>query len=125
MKFLTTMLHSLRNTALVLAPSAALLTAAVVHADVLSTSTPDGTPLSGGCGIEGSVTWSDGSKSDKSTTVSTSWNSKKAYPSKGWYTLDLGSDACGQSMTVYLDGSQGTRVTLPSSGNARVDFVAK
>ena len=77
------------------------------------------------CGIEGMVRWSDGSKSNKSTTVSTSWNSDKAYPSNGRYTLELGSSACGQSMTVYLDGNQGRRVTLPSSGNARVDFTAK
>jgi hypothetical protein len=76
------------------------------------------------CGIEGTVTWSDGSKSDKTTTISTSWNSKKAYPSRGSYTLELGKNACGESITVYLDGNQGRRVTLPNSGNARVDFTA-
>jgi hypothetical protein len=77
------------------------------------------------CGIEGTVTWSDGSKSHKTTTVSTSWNSKKAYPDKGRYALELGPDACGKSMTVYLDGNQGKQVTLPGSGNARVDFIAR
>jgi len=77
------------------------------------------------CGIEGTVTWGDGSKSDKTTTISTSWNSLKAYPSNGRYTLDLGSDACGASLTVYVDGNQGKRVTLPSSGKVRVDFTAK
>ena len=77
------------------------------------------------CGIEGTVKWSDGSKSNGSTKVSTSWNSKKAYPKNGKYVLELGSGACGQSMTVYLDGNQGTRVTLPSSGNATVNFTAK
>lgn len=77
------------------------------------------------CGIEGTVKWSDGSKSDGSTKVSTSWNSKKAYPKNGRYKLELGSGACGKSMTVYLNGNQGKRITLPSSGNARVDFVAK
>lgn len=77
------------------------------------------------CGIEGTVTWRDGSRSNKSTTVSTSWNSQKAYPSRGRYTLELGSSACGQSMTVYLNGGQGRRVTLPRSGNARVDFTAR
>jgi hypothetical protein len=77
------------------------------------------------CGVEGSVRWRDGSKSNKSTTISTSWNSQKAYPDDGWYSLDLGSSACGQSLTVYLDGNQGTRVTLPSSGHARVDFTAR
>ncbi len=77
------------------------------------------------CGIEGKVTWEDGSKSNKTTTISTSWNSKKAFPSNGWYSLDLDSAACGQTITVYLDGNNGKRVTLPRSGKARVDFVAK
>ncbi|GMV42350.1 MAG: hypothetical protein AMXMBFR64_40660 [Myxococcales bacterium] len=77
------------------------------------------------CGIEGKVVWPDGSKSNKTTTVSTSWNSQRAYPSDGWYSMDLGSAACGAKITVYLDGNQGREVRLPSSGNARVDFTAK
>jgi len=77
------------------------------------------------CGIDGTVKWSDGSKSDRTSVVSTSWNSRKAYPQKGRYELELGPDACGKSITVYLDGNQGREVRLPSSGNARVDFKAR
>jgi len=77
------------------------------------------------CGVEGEVTRSDGSKVDKTATISTSWDSSKAYPKKGWYELDLGSSACGASINIYVDGNNSKRITLPSSGNLRVDYVLK
>ncbi len=75
------------------------------------------------CGIEGSVVNSDGSKVDGTSTISTSWNSKKAYPRNGYYSLDLGSSVCGSKVTVYLDGNQGKRVTV--NGWTRVNYVRR
>lgn len=75
------------------------------------------------CGIEGKAVRKDGSKVNNTATISTSWNSKKAFPKDGWYTLDLGSSACGASLTVYVDGNNSKQITMPSSGNKRVDFV--
>lgn len=45
----------------------------------------------------------DGSKIDKTSTISTSWNGNRAYPSNGHYSLDLGSNP-KQRITVYVDG---------------------
>ncbi|MEA2028262.1 MAG: hypothetical protein U9N49_04745 [Campylobacterota bacterium] len=75
------------------------------------------------CGIEGYVTWSDGSKSDGTSTISTSWNSKKAYPRNGYYQLDLGSSVCGERITVYVNGNQGKKVKV--SGNTQVNFTLR
>ena len=77
------------------------------------------------CGVAGSAVNSDGSKINGSGTISTSWNSKKAFPRRGSYQLDLGSGVCGSSITVYLNGNQGQRVRVPSSGYARVNFVRR
>lgn len=77
------------------------------------------------CGVEGTAVRGDGSKVDGTATISTSWNSKTAVPRQGRYSLDLGSAACGAKITVYVDGNQGRTVTLPSSGNARADFVVR
>ena len=60
------------------------------------------------CGIQGTAVNSDGSKIDGSGKISTSWNSNKAFPENGKYSLDLGSSACGEKVTVYLDGNQGS-----------------
>lgn len=75
------------------------------------------------CGIQGSAVNSDGSKIDGTATVSTSWNGKKAYPRDGWYSLDLGSSVCGNSITVYLDGNNGRRVRV--DGWTTVNFVRR
>jgi len=72
------------------------------------------------CGIQGTAVNSDGSKIDGSGVISTSWNSKKAYPKNGSYSLDLGSSVCGETITVYLDGNQGKRVTV--NGWTTVNF---
>lgn len=77
------------------------------------------------CGISGTATRTDGSSVDNTATVSTSWNSSKAYPKGGRYSLDLGSTACGAKVEVYVNGYSLGRVSIPSSGNARLDFVLK
>ena len=58
------------------------------------------------CGIKGTAVNSDGSKIDGTATVSTTWNSKKAFPRDGKYRLNLGSSACGERITVFLDGRE-------------------
>ncbi|MBT8420007.1 MAG: hypothetical protein KJO08_04005 [Gammaproteobacteria bacterium] len=75
------------------------------------------------CGIQGTAVNSDGSKIDGSGTISTSWNSKKAYPKNGSYSLDLGSSVCGESITVYLDGNNGRRIRV--DGWSTVNFVRR
>ncbi len=79
------------------------------------------------CGIEGSATWSsDGSRVDGSATVTTSYTSAgPAYVRKGTYSLELGSVSCGNRVEVYVNGNTLRTVTIPASGNARVDFVMK
>ncbi|MDR1489477.1 MAG: hypothetical protein LBS65_03170 [Desulfovibrio sp.] len=82
-------------------------------------------PLSSACGIEGKATRTGGSKVDGTARVSTSWNSKDAYPRDGYYNLDLGSGACGENVEVYVNGNSIGRRSIPRDGNARVDFVLK
>ncbi len=77
------------------------------------------------CGIEGSATRTDGSKVDGTVKVSTSWNSNKAYPRGGSYSLDLGSSACGERVTVYVNGYDIGKHSIPSSGFARVNVTMK
>jgi len=79
--------------------------------------------LAPACGVEGRAVNGDGSAIDGSGRISTSWNSKKAYPRRGEYRLDLGSSVCGEKITVYLDGNQGQRVRV--DGWTRVDFVRR
>jgi hypothetical protein len=74
--------------------------------------------------IYGTVTRTDGSKSDGTSTVSTSWNSKKAYPKNGEYRLDLGGTADGEIVTVYINGNCWGKVKVKSSGT-RVDIELK
>jgi len=73
------------------------------------------------CGIQGTVVNSDGSKIDGSGTITTSWNSKKAFPKNGKYSLDLGSRVCGEKITVYLnDGAPSQTVRV--NGWTTVNF---
>ena len=53
--------------------------------------------------IYGTAVYPDGSKSDGEATISTSWNSKKAYPRNGKYRLCLGSNP-KTTITVYVNG---------------------
>ena len=75
------------------------------------------------CGVQGTAVNSDGSKIDGSGTVSTSWNSEKAYPKNGTYSLDLGSSVCGEKITVYLDGNDGHEVRV--DGFVTVNFARR
>jgi hypothetical protein len=75
------------------------------------------------CGVEGTAVNSDGSKIDRTGTISSSWTNKKAYPVKGEYQLDLGESACGQRVTVYLDGNYGKEVLV--KGWVRVNFTRR
>ncbi len=77
------------------------------------------------CGIEGSATRTDGSKVDGTVKISTSWNSNKAYPRGGSYGLDLGSSACGNRVTVYVNGYDIGKYSIPNSGFARVNVTMK
>jgi hypothetical protein len=83
--------------------------------------------LASACGIEGSATWSsDGAPVDGSARVTTSYTSYgPAYVKKGSYSLDLGSTACGNRVEVYVNSYLLRTVSIPSQGNARVDFVMK
>ncbi len=75
------------------------------------------------CGIQGTAVNADGSKIDGSATISTSWNSKKAYPKDGKYVLELGDNVCGKTITVYIDGNQGKKVKV--KGMTTVNFVRR
>lgn len=69
--------------------------------------------------IYGSAVNGDGSKIDGSARVSTSWNSKKAYPRNGKYELCLGSNP-GKSITVYVNGS--TYANVYVNGDTRLNI---
>ena len=58
------------------------------------------------CGIKGTAVHPDGSKVNGTSTVSTTWNSKVAFPRDGKYRLELGPNACGERTTVFLDGRE-------------------
>ena len=77
------------------------------------------------CGIEGRATRSDGSKVDGTVRVSTSWSNATAYPKDGYYNLELGPNACGRNVEVYVNGNSIGNRKIPNDGNARVDFVMK
>lgn len=69
--------------------------------------------------IYGTAVRRDGSKIDGTATVSTSWNSNKAYPRQGQYRLDLGSDP-RKRITVYVDGNRYADVMV--TGDTRLDI---
>jgi len=77
------------------------------------------------CGLEGSAKRTGGSKVDGTAKITTSWNSNTAYPRNGYYTLDLGSSACGQTVEVYVNGYSIGRYKIPSNGNATVNVTLK
>ena len=75
--------------------------------------------------IYGSCTTGEGKVcSQEIYTVSTSWNSKKAFPNKsGKYELDLGSSIKNQKIEVYCNGKSQGSVTV--SGDTRFDVVCR
>ena len=81
-----------------------------------------GVAYAGDACIYGTAVNSDGSKIDGTCTVSTSWNSQKAYPKNGEYRLCLGSNP-NQKITIYVDGN--TYATLYVNGNTRLDIIRR
>jgi len=71
--------------------------------------------------IYGTCKRSDGSKVNKSVKISTSWNSKKSFPSNGEYVLDFGGSV-DKRITVYVDGQKYTTVYV--DGDVRLDIIA-
>jgi hypothetical protein len=55
-------------------------------------------------------------------TISTSWNSRKAYPKAGCYRLDF-SGKVGKSITVYVNGSR--CCTVEVKGDTELNVVVK
>ena len=72
--------------------------------------------------IYGDCVYESGSKCGGSVYISTSWNSKRAYPSNGRYTLDFGKKL-NTRITVYCNGS--TVGTVHVSGATRLDVVCR
>lgn len=70
--------------------------------------------------IYGTCVNKDGSKANGTVTISTSWNSKKAYPANGRYVLDFGKKL-NRSITVYVNGKTFGRVYV--SAQTRLDIV--
>lgn len=69
--------------------------------------------------IYGTAVRSDGSRIDGTATVSTSWNSNKAFPRGGQYRLDLGGNP-KTKITIYVDGM--TYTTLYVDGDVCVNI---
>jgi len=77
------------------------------------------------CGVHGSVTRTDGSTVDDSAAISSNWSAARAFPRSGFYSLDLGSRACGQVVSLFVGGEQFARLRLPDRDHARVDVVLR
>ena len=69
--------------------------------------------------IYGECTYKDGSKAGGEVGISTSWNSQKAYPSGGRYTLTFNGPV-NKTITVYCNGS--SVGTVKVSGSTRFDI---
>jgi hypothetical protein len=70
--------------------------------------------------LSGTCKRADGSKVDGTATISTSWNSKKAFPQGGLYRLDFGGKV-GKTITVYVDGQRYTVIKV--DGDAILNIV--
>lgn len=70
--------------------------------------------------IYGECVYEDGSKAGGEVSISTSWNSKKAYPVNGRYVLDFGTQL-NRSITIYVNGKTFGRVYV--SKQTRLDIV--
>lgn len=55
------------------------------------------------CGIEGSITHTDGSKANGDRVTTSYTSAGAAHASNGSYSLDLGSVACGNRVDVYVN----------------------
>jgi len=81
-----------------------------------------GAGLAAADSIYGDCQWKDGSKCGGAVRISTSWNSKKAYPKNGRYTLQFDGKV-RKTITVYCNGS--TVGTVYVSGSTRLDIVCR
>ncbi|MBD3305580.1 hypothetical protein GF339_04280 [candidate division KSB3 bacterium] len=70
--------------------------------------------------IYGTVTFTDGSKSNGSIRISTSWSNENAFPKNGKYRLEFRTDP-KRKITVYADGKKCRDVTV-SGNDVRVDI---
>ncbi len=72
--------------------------------------------------IYGKCVYKDGSRAGGEVRISTSWNSKKAYPANGRYVLDFGRKM-NRSITVYVNGKTFGRVYV--SKQTHLDIVVR
>jgi len=72
--------------------------------------------------VYGTAVYRDGSKSDGEATISTSWNSKKAFPRNGKYRLCLGSNP-KKTITIYVNGMKYTDLYV--NGDTKLDIVIR
>jgi hypothetical protein len=78
------------------------------------------------CGFDGHLIRGDGSKVSGTARVTSSWNSKKAeFPRPGYYFLELGPDACGEKIELFINGYSMGRYNIPRRGMATVDVKLK
>ncbi|MEZ6058050.1 MAG: hypothetical protein R3C01_15225 [Planctomycetaceae bacterium] len=68
----------------------------------------------------GKIVYKDGSKAGGEVGVSTSWNSKKAYPKNGSYELDFG-ETVGREINIFVKGTKVGSVTV--KGSTRFDIT--
>jgi hypothetical protein len=78
--------------------------------------------MAGDACLYGTAVNKDGSKIDKTATISTSWNGVVAYPENGKYRLCLGSNP-QKNITVYVDGTKVATVYV--DGDTRLDVVRR
>lgn len=72
--------------------------------------------------IYGSCRNKSGEKCTNVHRISTSWNSKVAYPSDGKYALDFGKTV-NYRITIYCDGNEVGTANI--SGSTRFDLICR
>ena len=77
------------------------------------------------CGFDGPIEWGDGSKAT-GIRITTSWNSERAqFPRAGYYFLELGPNACGKKIELYVNGDSMGRYNVPNRGMVTVPVKMK
>jgi hypothetical protein len=80
------------------------------------------------CGFDGPIEHGDGSgvSGGSGVRVATSWNSERAqFPRKGYYFLDLGPNACGEKIELFVNGYSMGRYNVPNRGMVTVPVKLK
>lgn len=77
------------------------------------------------CGIEGSAKRTDGSDVNGNVVIKTHGYPGQVIPRNGYYSLDLGSSACGHSVDIFVNGYSFGTYSIPNSGNANVNVTLK